>query len=153
MRLKTSSFLFGQMMEAVYSWIFLLAVWAGAKKNKGKGKRFFLEYYTSLTTLNAVDHSVRERLEFILGGRGVTQNRGPARDKGRIRLPLVMAQQLASLPTTKKNWLKTLILSYSNFLWRGDKYSQQRSRSPWRLFVININPKVQRCLIVRSEKP
>ena len=78
-----------QFLDAVVSWV---------KKNEGKGKPFFLEY----TSLNAVDHSVRERLGFILGGRGVIQNRGPARDKGRIRLPLVMAQQLAALPTTEK---------------------------------------------------
>ena len=58
---------------------------------------------TNASSLNAVDHSVRERLGFILGGRGVIQNRGPARDKGRIRLPLVMAQQLAALPTTEKH--------------------------------------------------
>ena len=58
---------------------------------------------TQASSLNAVDHSVRERLGFILGGRGVIQNRGPARDKGRIRLPLVMAQQLAALPTTEKH--------------------------------------------------
>ena len=77
---------------------FLDAVVSRVKKNEGKGKPFFLEY----TSLNAVDHSVRERLGFILGGRGVIQNRGPARDKGRIRLPLVMAQQLAALPTTEK---------------------------------------------------
>ena len=99
-----------QFLDAVVSWV---------KKNEGKGKPFFLEYYTSL---NAVDHSVRERLGFILGGRGVIQNRGPARDKGRIRLPLVMAQQLAALPTTKnmtKNidpiLLKLLVESWKIF--------------------------------------
>ena len=83
-------------LSADYS---ILAVWVEAKKNEGEGKRFFFEY----TSLNAVDHSVRKRLGFILGGRGVIQNRGPARDKGRIRLPLVMAQQLAALPTTEKH--------------------------------------------------
>ena len=79
-----------------------MVVLVEVKKNEGRGKRFFLEYFASLF-LNAVDHSVRKRLGFILGGRGVIQNRGPARDKGRIRLPLVMAQQLAALPTTEKH--------------------------------------------------
>ena len=85
-----------RQLSAYYS---ILAVWVEAKKNEGEGKRFYFEY----TSLNAVDHSVREPLGFILGGRGVIQNRGPARDKGRIRLPLVMAQQLAALPTTEKH--------------------------------------------------